>query len=91
MRIIVPVVPRVVLVNARRLCHTLVHPTRARRSATLPRVTALIAAAILVVVVVQQMCLVLDHLAVDQLLPLVHSVLPLVHTVIVRSRGRLRT
>lgn len=88
MRIIVPVVPRVVLVNARRLCHTLVHPTRARRSATLPRVTALIAAAILVVVV-QQMCLVLDHLAVDQLLPLVHRVLPLVHTVIVRSRGRL--
>lgn len=88
MGIVVSVVAGVVLVNAGRLCHTLVHPTRARRSATLPRVAALVAATVRIIV--QQVCLVLHHLAVNQLLPLLHRVLPLVHTVVVGAGGRLK-
>lgn len=82
----------VVLVNARRLCHTLVHPTRARRTATLPRrIGSVIAGRLRVIVIIQQVRLVLHHLAIDQLLPLLHRVLPLIDAVIVRSRGRLKT
>lgn len=83
MRVIVPVVTDVVLVNAGRGRHALV-PTRARRRrAALPRIALVSAASVGVVVVVRQVHLVVHHFLVDQLLPLVHRVLPLVHAVVV--------
>lgn len=94
MGIIIPVITGVVLVNAHSLRHALVHPTRARWSATLPRIalgsTAATATTIGVVIVVIQVHLVVHDLLVDQLLPLFHCVLSLIHTVVVGSRGGLQ-